>query len=229
MTRRLVTSFAFLLLAGSVAVSAAQMQTTPKFQPGKHYVIEVQGATLYRLDPGQQQPTVVPMKALAKESLTPGDRVRVFDSFSDAIFAATNGWVHLSADATPADMPKDAFTAAASTTIIAIDYDYTSYGGSSLTWVVDNSHGCNTYSCGFLNLSTCWMHYYNSALGSDWNDRISSTSGGGGCYRNVLWEDQNYAGSSRECNSSCSSLGVMDNAASSRKWCRSGDSFCNNN
>jgi len=200
----------------------------PTFKPGKHYVIEIQNAVLNRYDPKTNTIEQTPVDLTAGEAPQYA-RIREFDTFSDAIFAATDGWVHLPSDATPEDFSLTGGVGEASSTIIAIDYDGTYYGGSSLTWTVSNSHGCNTYKCGFLNLSTCWNNYSASALGSDWNDRISSTAGGGGCAKNVLWEDQGFAGSRLECNSSCSTMGVMDNQASSRKWCSSAETtYCRN-
>lgn len=218
-----------ILMLGATS-ARAQLRSTqqmPILKPGKHYVIEIQKAVLNRFDPETNTVEKIPVDLTAGEA-PQHPRIREFDTFSDAIFAATDGWVHLPSDATPQDFSLSDGVSAATSTVIAIDYDGTFFGGSSLTWTVSNSLGCNTYKCGFLNLSTCWYNYSNSALGADWNDRISSTSGGGGCSQNVLWENQNFGGSRLECNASCSTLGIMDNQASSRKWCSSAESsFCN--
>ena len=154
--------------------------------------------------------------------------VRCFATLEEAIHHATMGWVNLPSGTKVTDLTDELLNSKLSpktTTVIAIDYDGTSYTSSSYTHSVSNSHGCQTYGCGFLGLQTCW-YSYGANLPSDWNDRVSSTKGFADCNENVLFENSNYGGSKLTCTPNCTSLGVMNNAASSRKWCRTGESYC---
>lgn len=138
-----------------------------------------------------------------------------YPTFRDAIFFATGGIILL-----PGKEPlvsqldllekeqkaREDQLVANSSYVLAVDYEHVSYGGSSLTWTAP---GPCTPAGG----------YSAATMGSSfWNDRVSSTRGYSDCYKNVMWEHPNFAGTKRTCFPDCSSLGTFNDKASAREW-----------
>lgn len=98
---------------------------------------------------------------------------------------------------------SDGVTPDVSTTI-SIDHDGSSYSGSTLTWTVANSFGCNGGS------------YQAASMPSGWNDRVSSSHSYAGCAQNNHYHDANYLGSLIVC--TCATMGTMNNQTSSETW-----------
>jgi len=146
------------------------------------------------------------------EPLKPGEKASelskttCFDSFSDAVYAATGEAVRLAPTIQPGDVTQE-MLAPASQTVISIDYSQPNYQGSTLVWYVNNSYGCNTG----------WS-YANPTMPSGWNDVVSSAHSYGGCNNNPHYEHTYYGGALIFC--TCSTMGVMDNQTSSEKWYR---------
>lgn len=93
---------------------------------------------------------------------------------------------------------------AATSTRISIDYDSSGFTGTTLTWSVDNSSGCNGFT------------YSAASMPSGWNDRVSSSHSYGGCANNEHYHDTNFSGAGIDC--TCSTMGTMSNQTSSERW-----------
>lgn len=94
---------------------------------------------------------------------------------------------------------------AASSTRISIDYDGSGFTGSTLTWTVSDTLGCNDGSS-----------YSAASMPSGWNDRVSSSHSYNGCANNFHYHDTNFLGAGITC--TCSSMGTMNNQTSSERW-----------
>jgi hypothetical protein len=90
-------------------------------------------------------------------------------------------------------------------TLISTDYDAANFTGTSLTWTVSNTSGCNG---GF--------QYSAASMPSGWNDRVSSSKSAHGCATNRHFHDSNFNGSGINC--TCSTMGTMSNQTSSETW-----------
>jgi len=135
---------------------------------------------------------------------------KCFDTFSEAIQAATNGRVILDPSIKPQDVDdlilnKMDDKAIDTQVVIGIDWDESYYGGSSNTWVVSGS-GC-----------TSTISYSVASMPSGWDDQVSSTKAYSNC-NFIHYRDMNFGTPSFSCSSSCPSMGSMDNATSSERW-----------
>jgi hypothetical protein len=155
-------------------------------------------------DEGPVNQTAEPLKPGEKASEM--SKATCFDSFSDAVYAATGEAVRLAPTIQPGHVTQE-MLAPASQTVISIDYSQPNYQGSTLVWYVNNSYGCNTG----------WS-YANPTMPSGWNDVVSSAHSYGGCNNNPHYEHTYYGGALIFC--TCSTMGVMDNQTSSEKWYR---------
>ena len=90
-------------------------------------------------------------------------------------------------------------------TLISTDYDAANFTGTSLTWTVSNTSGCNG---GF--------QYSAASMPSGWNDRVSSSKSAHGCATNRHFHDTNFGGSGVNC--TCATMGGMSNQTSSETW-----------
>ena len=90
-------------------------------------------------------------------------------------------------------------------TLISTDFDAANFTGTSLTWTVSNTSGCNG---GF--------QYSAASMPSGWNDRVSSSKSAHGCATNRHFHDTNFNGSGITC--SCATMGTMSNQTSSETW-----------
>ncbi len=166
----------------SIGADPADFQNS---KPERHCVVQIEP-----LQPGQQ----------ASEMLEPV----CFDSFSEAIDAATQGAVRLPPTTKPNEFTAE-MLAPASTTVIGIDYSSSNYSGTSLVWTASNTVGCTT-----------GLTYAAPTMPSGWNDVVSSARTYGGCNRSPHYEHTYYSGAVLTC--PCATMGVMDNATSSEKW-----------
>ena len=90
-------------------------------------------------------------------------------------------------------------------TLISTDFDGANMSGTSLTWTVSNTSGCNG---GF--------QYSAASMPSGWNDRVSSSQSAHGCAHNRHFHDTNFNGAGINC--TCSTMGTMNNQTSSETW-----------
>ena len=100
--------------------------------------------------------------------------------------------------------PKTGIVPLAST-LISTDYDSSGFSGTTLTWTVSNTSGCNG---GF--------QYSAASMPSGWNDRVSSSKSAHGCASNRHFHDANFGGAGITC--TCSTMGTMNNQTSSETW-----------
>ncbi len=149
--------------------------------------------------------------------------VRCFDTFSEAISAATGGRVNLppdfhAGDLTPelldsllAASPPPASTGAtpAFSTVVGIDWEYINFQGITYTWTTDHTAGC-----------TDGTNYITPSMPSGWDNIVSSARGYQGCNTYIHYEDPSYGGAQINCDggSKCATMGVMDNQTSSERW-----------
>lgn len=135
---------------------------------------------------------------------------KCFDTFSEAIQAATNGRVILDPSIKPQDVDdlilnKMDSKAIDTQVVIGIDWDESYYGGNSYTWVV-SGNGC-----------TSTTSYSVANMPSGWDNQVSSTKAYSNC-NFIHYRDINFGTPSFSCSSSCSIMGTMDNATSSERW-----------
>lgn len=138
-----------------------------------------------------------------------------YPSFSEAIYAATDGAVFLPPDEsvenqlevlrTELDSIANASTTGSGSVILGVDYEHANYGGSTYTYL--GPTGCNSAT----------SHSF-STITAGFDNIVSSTRGYSGCNRNILYEQSNFGGATLTCSSNCSGLGVMNDAASSRRF-----------
>lgn len=132
--------------------------------------------------------------------------VRCFDTFSDALAAATGGKVLVPKDFRPDDLTQDILDAATADTVLGVDYWDANFQGSTYTWYTSHTPGCTDGST------------YGANLPSSWNDVISSGRGYAGCNNMKHYEHANYGGSLKICGqdwTSCATMGVMNDQTTS--------------
>jgi hypothetical protein len=133
--------------------------------------------------------------------------VGCFDSFSEAIEAATQGELLLPYWASPESVTEEDFADSRVRWIIGIDYDGFNYRGASLTWSTPY-YGCYDGS-------------YRANMPAYFNNRLSSTRGFTGCRRNTSYDLRNQRGSWVRCFPNCSLQGFfMNNRTTSKRWDR---------
>ena len=93
----------------------------------------------------------------------------------------------------------------AASTLISTDYDNANMTGTSLTWTVSNTSGCNG---GF--------QYSAASMPAGWNDRVSSSQSAHGCAHNRHFHDTGFGGAGVNC--TCATMGSMNNQTSSETW-----------
>ncbi|MGC4174482.1 hypothetical protein [Demequina sp.] len=117
-----------------------------------------------------------------------------FDSYAD--FAEASGVAPTGAARGSASIEPYA------TYILAVFYEDAAYGGASYNITTSNSSLCSGF------------HYYGSSMPSGWNDRVSSFDAYGTC-RVKIWADAGYSGSTYGPSTGASSMGSMNDQASS--------------
>lgn len=145
--------------------------------------------------------------------LRPGERfseirpIGCFDSFAEAISAATGGALHLPPDWDAANGLPDQPAPSQNRIVIGIDYDGPNFTGSTLVWETDHTPGCSDGTS-----------FIAPSMPTGWNDRVSSARSYSGCNHYYHYEHVNFGGSVLDCGGGCASMGVMDNQTSSEKW-----------
>ncbi len=189
----LVVSIAGLVLyAGSAAASASPSHQAHRSQ-----------AALPRAASGGQ--------SCVATALPDGDSnpppMTCYNTFAQAIEAATGGRVHLPASATPGSISISQLNAGATpdtTYVLSIDYKNADYVSPSLTWTQSSQ-------CG---------NFQAASMPSGWNDVVSSIATYNGCavteFKNI-----NFGGTTFSVgrNSQVASLGSFNDSTSSEKWC----------
>mgnify|MGYP001577127993 CR=1 FL=1 len=140
--------------------------------------------------------------------------IKCFDSFSDSIYAATQGHVQLEKIVHPESVTDEILNygngenTLDSQIVIGIDWDYSGYWGASYTWVSTSGTGC-----------TSTISFNRPTMPSNWDNRVSSARGYSGCNYFYHYANTNFGGASIACSTSgCSSMGAINNATSSEKW-----------
>ncbi len=135
-----------------------------------------------------------------------------FETFPQAIAAATNGQVKLDPATRPQDVTQELLDAESDLdapdvqVVIGIDYDYSNYGGSTYTWVA-NDYGCSST-----------IQYGVPTMPSGWDNRVSSARGYSNCNYYYHYPNANYSGTPATCHTDCATMGTLDNDASSERW-----------
>lgn len=145
-----------------------------------------------------------PMAEGAKASAM--GKVECHATFAAAMAAATQNTVALAADATPQSL-RESDVAAAATRVIGVDYDGRYYSGASFIWYANNIYGC--YG----------GRSYVANMPAYFNNRLTSTRGFSGCYRNTSYDGYWQSGDWVRCFPNCYYVGsFMNNRASSKRW-----------
>lgn len=136
---------------------------------------------------------------------------RCFDTFSDAIFAATNGRVRLPPSVTAKTVTEemlrgDDASAALASYVIGIEYQHPNFQGATLT--ITSPVTCYGYN----------ILFPYSSFPPGWNDSISSARAFSSCYYSYHYEN-NFSGAFVNCGTACSYIGdVMNERTSSITW-----------
>ena len=125
-------------------------------------------------------------------------KLRCYTRFSHALRVARGPAPHGFSGATTGVVPH-------ASTLISTDFNGANMSGTSLTWTVSNTNGCNG---GF--------QYSAASMPSGWNDRVSSAQSAHGCASNVHFHNANFGGAAITC--TCSTMGAMSNQTSSETW-----------
>ncbi|MGH2448816.1 MAG: hypothetical protein ACRDFS_09490, partial [Chloroflexota bacterium] len=131
-----------------------------------------------------------------------------FQTFPEAIHAATGGAVSLPPNTAPAQLTQAMLDVPSTSTVIGEDYMDSGFGGQNLTW----------YESSDINGCTDGSYYTAASMPSGWNDDVSSARSFGGCATYNHFENVNFGGSRLTC--TYSSMGAMNDQTSSEKWYR---------
>lgn len=131
-----------------------------------------------------------------------------YSTFSAAIYDATGGGVQLDSNLPiTTEMLGAALEAnAGNSVVIAIGWGKAGFAGSSITFAAPTRCADDDG----------WRWYYT---GGAWNDRISSAKTYSGCRKGRWYEHAYWKGAVLICDWACSSMGIMNNQASSL-WAR---------
>ena len=186
-------STSFMTLALATPLQAAH---SPREVPAKNHCV----ATLEHVIPG-----------------VPDARISQYDcysSFSEAIYAATDGMVWLPSNESFAaqrqvlDQELKALKANPTPSgpyVISVDYMDVNYAGFSLTFRGDAP--CSTT-----------VAYETTGMPSGWNDVTSSSIGHSNCNTNIQYEHVYYGGAVVVCTPDCVGFGSLNDRISSRRW-----------
>ena len=139
---------------------------------------------------------------------------RCFETFSDAIFAATDGRVRLAPSVTAQTVDEQTLrggdmNAPLATFVIAIEYQHINFGGATMT--ITSSVTCDGYNHSFPF----------SSFPAGWNDIISSARAFSNCNNSYHYEHAGFGGAVVNCGSACSYVGnAMNDRTSSIFWTR---------
>lgn len=137
-----------------------------------------------------------------------------FDTFSDAIYAATQSRVRLAPSITP-DLVDDKMlngtrpdsgSSIAAVNVIGIEYRAADFGGDTFT---------------ITNASTCATINHTFNIPVSFNDTISSARAFAGCNHAHHFENTGFTGAHMDCGQACSYIGdAMNDRTSSIRWTR---------
>lgn len=131
-----------------------------------------------------------------------------YETLADAVAVGTGGTVTLPAGTSAGELTQSMLdsggASTASSFLLGIEYDDTSYGGSSLSYFA--SGDC---------VGTTWEDSY---VGDTWNDRFESGKGFSSCDHNKKFEHKQFGGAILTCTPNCSTYGVLRNEVSSLRW-----------
>lgn len=190
----MLSGFAAAMLASSVAVADAPKLMQPEApevgNPGRHCA-----AVVNAVGAGEEKSKVT--------------EIGCFETFADAVSAATGGEVQLPAAASPESVSEgEASTEAVR--LIGIDYDGRFYSGASYSWFAGNAFGC-----------LGGRSYVATYLGRAFDNRLTSTRGFGFCGRNDSFTGYARNGFFVRCFPNCTFIGsFLNNTTSSKRWLR---------
>lgn len=128
--------------------------------------------------------------------------IHCFDTFSEAVSAATDGKVELPPDATGAGLTPEMLLG---TTVIGIDYQDSNYQNDAYIWSTDHLPGCSDGT-----------GYGIDTMPSGWDNKVSSAISYQGCNTWIHYQDQYHGGAQITC--TCASMGAMNDRTSSEEW-----------
>jgi hypothetical protein len=137
-----------------------------------------------------------------------------YPTFSDAIFAATEGAVLLPAKESLKEQLKvlnqelnfqKATPTPGAPYVISVDYRDASYVGTTLTFTA-------TEPC------SSTVFYELAGMPAGWNDVTSSTLGYSSCDQNIQYEHANFGGAVLTCTPNCAGFGALNDRVSARRW-----------
>lgn len=152
---------------------------------------------------------VIPGVALSKIA-----DLSCYPTFSDAIFAATEGAVLLPARENLREQLKvlnqelnflKASPTPGSPYVLAVDYRDANYSGTTLTYT--GTEPCSPF-----------LGYELADMPSGWNDVTSSTLGYSSCDQNIQYEHRAFGGAVLTCTPNCAGFGALNDRVSSRRW-----------
>lgn len=198
----------------SVALTGCMAEEAPLEEAGADVGVDVSSSEL------TQQARKRPHCVVEAVALHPGEAPpeepsaaspRCFDTFSDALFAATDGRVRLPPSVT-AETLDDAMLrggdehADLATYVIGIEYQHAWFQGATLT--ITSSVSCYGYNH--------WFPY--SSFPAGWNDIISSARAFSGCNHSYHYE-HDFSGAVVDCGTACGYIGdAMNDRTSSLFW-----------
>jgi hypothetical protein len=127
-----------------------------------------------------------------------------FQTFAEAIEAATAGAVKLASDARPNSL-RPSHIRPSTQTVIGIDYVDAYYQGNTFTWWVSNPNGCS-------DGTTYWV----DSIPLAWQNNVSSATTWAGCTHYFHYEGVYQSGTVIDC--TCATMGVMNDKTVSEKW-----------
>lgn len=130
--------------------------------------------------------------------------IHCFDTFSEAVAAATHGKVELPQNATRSDLTPEMFLG---TTVIGIDYQDSNYQNDDLQWTTDHADGC----------FDGWGYGVDS-MPSGWDNKVSSAWAYQGCNHWVHFQDQFHPSGGSQVTCTCATMGTMNDKTSSEEW-----------
>lgn len=148
---------------------------------------------------------IEPIKPGQEESVTSAPVC--FDSFADAIYAATEGAVRLDPTIRPNEITQEMLSLSQRSTVVGIDWKDKNFRGDSYVWATYHTPGCSDGSS-----------YGVSSMPSGWNDVVSSAKSYAGCNHYYHYEHTNWIEPRIDCGGECAQMYSMDNKTSSERW-----------
>jgi hypothetical protein len=168
----------------------------------------VQGAVAKR--PHCVMAAVAQREGEARRAVMKAATPRCYETFSDAIFAATDGRVRIAPSVTAETLDEQALggdtSGAFAPYVLGVEYEHGGFGGATMTLT-------GASSC----IGTNWVLPYAS-FPPGWNDIISSARAFSGCNNSYHYE-HDFTGAVVNCGTECSWIGdAMNDRTSSIMW-----------